>query len=72
MIGSVLEHEDLLRLTGLKQKSALRRHLRRAGVPFKEIAGRISTTEQAYTEALRGRAKNKKTEPNFDGLEDGR
>lgn len=68
MIGSVLEQEDLLRLTGLKQKAALRRHLRRAGVPFKEIAGRISTTEQAFTEALRGRAKKKNDEPNWDGI----
>lgn len=65
MIGTIVQYEDLLRLTGLKQKAALRRHLRKAGIPFKEINGRIFTTEEAMTAALCGRAKPKAT-PNLN------
>jgi hypothetical protein len=68
MIGSVLEHEDLLKLTGLQQKAALRRHLRAAGVPFRELNGRITTTEEAFTASLVGRDKKKNAEPNWNGL----
>jgi len=63
----VLSQDRLLELTGLRQKAALRRHLRKAGVPFREIGGRILTTEEAFTATLVGRAKKKKG-PNWDAL----
>lgn len=68
MIGGVLEQDDLLRLTGLRQKAALRRHLRKAGIPFRELNGRITTTEEALTAALVGRDKKKKTGPNLNAI----
>lgn len=68
MIGTVLEQDDLLRLTGLKQKAALRRHLKDAGIPFRELNGRITTTEEAMTASLVGRDKKKNDddEPRWD------
>lgn len=66
MIGGVLEQDDLLRLTGLRQKAALRRHLRKAGIPFRELNGRITTTEEALTASIVGRDKNKKARLNLD------
>lgn len=68
MIGTVLEQEDLLRLTGLKQKAALRRHLRHAGIPFRELNGRITTTEGAMTASIVGRGKTTKTKANLDAV----
>ncbi len=65
MIGQ----DELLKLTGLSQRAALRRHLKKAGIPFKELNGRILTTEEAITASLVGRAK-KKTQPNFAALDD--
>jgi hypothetical protein len=66
---TILTQEALLALTGLKQKAALRRHLRRASIPFRELGGRITTTEEAFTAILVGRAKNKKAEPNWAALD---
>jgi len=57
---TILTQEALLALTGLKQKAALRRHLRREGIRFCELGGRITTTEQAITDSLTG-AKKKRT-----------
>ena len=65
MIGQ----DELMNMAGLKQKSALRRHLKKAGIPFKEINGRLVTTEEALTASLVGRAR-KKTQPNFAALDD--
>jgi len=65
MIGQ----DELLKLTGLSQRAALRRHLKKAGIPFKELNGRILTTEEAITASLVGRAK-KKTQPNFSALDE--
>jgi hypothetical protein len=56
----ILTEAKLLRLCGLKQRAALRRHLKRAGIPYRELGGRITTTEQAFTDTLSGRAKKKK------------
>lgn len=61
---SILNQQALLELTGLRQKAALRRHLRKAGIPFREIGGRIVTTEAAFDAALSGRDK-KKNEPRW-------
>ena len=60
----MIDQDELMNLAGLKQKSALRRHLKRAGIPFKELNGRIITTEEALTASLIGRAKTTKG-PNF-------
>lgn len=60
----IVSQDELLQLTGLRQKAALRRHLRRAGIPFREIGGRITTTVAAFDAALIGREK-KKNEPNW-------
>lgn len=68
-MDGIISQERLSELTGLRQKAALRRHLRRAGIPFREVGGRILTTEDAFTATLTGRAKNKKTAPNWDALD---
>lgn len=65
---TVLEQQELLRLTGLTQNAALRRHLRKAGIPFREINGRIFTTAEAFTATLIGRERRKHTEPNWDAI----
>ena len=70
MSDGVLTQDRLLELTGLRQKAALRRHLRKAGVPFREIGGRILTTEEAFTAVLSGHGKKKKAGPNLDALRD--
>lgn len=57
-----------MEVTGCRQKAALRRHLRRAGIPFKEPNGRILTTQSALDAAMVGHAKKKKTEPNWDAI----
>ena len=62
---SLVTHEQLLELARLPtttRVSTLRKALRRAGVPFKELAGRVFTTEQAITAALNGHGK-KPTKP---------
>ena len=42
---------------------------KKAGIPFKEINGRLVTTEEALTASLVGRAR-KKTQPNFAALDE--
>ena len=64
----VIGQDKLLELAGLSQKAALRRHLKKSGIPFKEINGRLVTTEEALTASLVGRAKKKK-QPNFGALD---
>jgi len=60
----MIDQDELMNVAGLKQKSALRRHLKKAGIPFKELNGRIITTEEALTASLIGRAKPTRG-PNF-------
>lgn len=67
-VDGIISQDRLMELTGLRQKAALRRHLRRAGIPFREINGRILTTEDAFTAAMVGRNAKKKTGPNLDAL----
>jgi len=66
-MDNIIEQSRLMELTGLRQKAALRRALRRAGIPFKEVAGRLLTTEEAFTASLVGRGKKKK-EPNWGAI----
>ena len=68
MSDGMLAQERLFELTGLRQKAALRRHLRKAGIPFREINGKILTTEAAFTATLVGHAK-KKRQPNWGALD---
>ena len=59
-------------LARCSQKAALRRHLRKAGIPFKELNGRILTTQGALDAAMVGHAKKKKaSEPNWSALDAG-
>ena len=53
----VIDQDELLKLAGLKRPGALKRHLKRAGIPFKVLNGNIMTTEEALTSSLVGRAK---------------
>jgi hypothetical protein len=64
----ILTQEKLLEITGLRQRAALRRHLKKAGIPFREIGGRILTTVEAFNAVLVGREKNKARGPNLDAL----
>src|SRR5262245_3447864 len=65
----IVSHEQLLSMTGVQQPAALRRALKKAGIPFREHNGRLFTTVDAITATLVGRGKkHDKTRPNFDGL----
>lgn len=66
---TVLTQDDLLRICNLKRKADLRRHLRKAGIPFREPGGQITTTEEAFTAILVGRGRSKKPEPNWAALD---
>lgn len=67
-MDSIIEQARLMELTGLRQKAALRKALRRAGIPFKECAGVIFTTQGALDAAMVGHAKNQKRGPNLDAI----
>lgn len=64
----ILTQSDLMEVTGLRQRAALRRHLKRAGIPYRELGGRITTTVEAFNATLVGREKNKARAPNLDAL----
>jgi hypothetical protein len=68
-MDSIITQERLMELTKLRQKAALRKALRRAGIPFKECAGVIFTTQGALDAAMVGHAKTKRSEPNFGALD---
>ena len=63
----IVSQSRLMELTGLRQPAALRRHLKRAGVPFRVVNGKILTTEEAITAAMVGRGKKNKG-PNLDAI----
>lgn len=65
---TVLSQTALLELTGLRQKAALRRHLKRAGIPFRELGGRIVTTEEAFNDTLVGRGNKNNRGPDLDSI----
>lgn len=67
-MDSIIEQARLMELTGLRQKAALRKALRRAGIPFKECAGVIFTTQGALDASMVGHAKDKHRGPNLDAL----
>ena len=56
----LIDHEHIQRVTGLKQTAAMKRALKRAGLPFREANGRLFSTEAAWTNAQAGRAKKKR------------
>lgn len=66
-MDGIITEERLMSLAGLSQRAALRRHLKKAGIPFKVLNGTIFTTEEALTAALAGRAQ-KTRGPNLDAL----
>ena len=65
---SVITQAQLMELTGLRQRAALRRHLRRAGIPYKEVRGVIFTTEGALDAAMVGHAKTNKRGPDLESI----
>jgi hypothetical protein len=68
-MDNIIPQSRLMELTGLRQKAALRKALRRAGIPFKECAGVIFTTQGALDASMVGRAKKNETRgPNFEHL----
>lgn len=66
---TIVTQDELLRLADLKegQRAALRRKLKEARIPFKELNGNIFTTEEAITATLVGRAKEK-SGPDLDAI----
>ena len=58
---TIVTQDELLKLADVQegQRAALRRHLKKARIPFKELNGNIFTTEEAITATLVGRAKEK-------------
>lgn len=63
MSDGIITHERLLEIAGLPPTariSTLRKALREAHLPFKEVNGRLLSTESAITAALVGRAKEKR------------
>jgi hypothetical protein len=66
-MDSIIEQGRLMKLAGVRQKAALRRHLRKAGIPFKELAGNIFTTQTALDAAMVGHAKKTKG-PDLDAI----
>ena len=68
-MDGIIDQSRLLGISGLKNKAALRKHLRRAGIPFKELNGRLFTTQSALDAAMVGHAKSKRKEPNFGALD---
>jgi len=67
-MDSIITQERLMELTKLRQKAALRKALRRAGIPYKECAGVIFTTQGALDASMVGRAKNNNRGPNLDAI----
>ena len=68
-MDGILTQERLMEVTGLRQKAALRRHLKRAGIPYRELGGRITTTVEAFNATLVGRGNAKRKEPNLGALD---
>lgn len=62
----LIDQTTLLAATGLKRPADLERHLRRARIPFRRVAGRILTTSEAITQVLVG--KKNETGPDFAAL----
>jgi hypothetical protein len=65
----IVDQDQLMKLAELSSKAALRKHLKRAGIPFGELNGKLYTTVDAMTARLVGRGQNKKpAEPNWDAI----
>jgi predicted nucleotidyltransferase len=67
-MNQIIRETELLELSGLSQRSALRKALKKAGIPFKELAGVLFTTQAAIDAALVGRGNDTKKRPNLDAL----
>jgi N-acyl-L-homoserine lactone synthetase len=63
----IVTHERLQEITGLTQLAAMRRALRKAGIPVRQVGDRLTTTDEAITATLIGTAKPKKG-PNFEAI----
>lgn len=69
-MSTIVTAQELMTLFRLKQRAALRRHLRKSGIPFKEVNGVIFTTQNTLDAAMVGHAKKKKAGVNWDGIDD--
>lgn len=67
-MGPIIDQDQLLQLAQLSSKAALRRHLKRSGIPFRELNGRLFTTVDAMTAVLVGPRQQKPQEPNWDAI----
>jgi hypothetical protein len=67
-LDQIVEQARLMELTGLKQRAALRKALRRAHIRFHETNGRIWTTQSAIDAPLVGREQKDKRGPNLDAI----
>ena len=67
--SAIIDHDELSAMTGLSQTAALKRHLRKAGILYKEANGRLFMTTDALTQSIMGRAKRRRTEPNCAALD---
>lgn len=68
MTDTIIEQERLYEVAGLSAKAhraTLRKALKRAAIPFRELNGRIFTTQAAIDAALIGHAKTKSSEPDL-------
>ena len=64
----LIDESELRRVTGYKQRSAIKEHLKSNGIPFRVgQGGRIWTTQSAIDATLSGKTK-KRRGPNFDAL----
>lgn len=64
----IIEQAKLMEIVGVRQRAALRRHLRAAHIRFHETNGRIWTTEEALNAPLVGREKKQHKGPNFESI----
>lgn len=67
-MGLIVNQVELAKLAKLEpgSKAALKKHLKRAGIPFRELNGNLFTTVDAMTATLVGRASKRKAEPDWD------
>lgn len=63
----ILTEPDLMEWSGIRQRAALRKELRRIGIPFREFGGKLTTTVDAFNAVLVGREKQNRG-PNLDAI----
>jgi hypothetical protein len=67
-MDGIFTQEELMEITGVRQRAALRKALRHAHIRFHETNGRIWTTQSAIDAPLVGREKKDNRGPNLDAI----